>query len=257
MDKLGPIGEAVAAVLDDLQGAGGRPPPLGARPHPLAGRPDRGGRPARAGSTWPAPWPPRTSGSRTFADALVRRRHRARRGDGHGRLEPLPRGPGPVVPAPARPARAAGARHHRPGPAPARLQRVPARDHLVRRLVEVRHHHRDAEPPGHRHRARRRHRPRSPWSPTPDTPLAERATAERLPGPVREPGRHRRPLLGAVVLRPGAGGRRRSRRGRPAGLGRLRHALPPGHRPGPERRAPPGGGDGRRGAGRAATSSRW
>ena len=58
-------------------------------------------------------------------------------------------------------------------------------------------------------------------SPIP-APRSRRSRAARLPAHVPEPGRHRRALLGAVVLRPGAGGAARARPGGPARARRSR-----------------------------------
>ena len=81
----------------------------------------------RSGATTPPSWPTGSGGSRSIAEVRAdlpgarqalrraRRGHRARARDGHGRLEPLPRGAGPHAAARARPPAAPRARHHRPG----------------------------------------------------------------------------------------------------------------------------------------------
>ncbi len=68
----------------------------------------------------------------------------------------------------------------------------------------------------------------------PGSPLAARAEADGLRKDVPEPERHRRPLLGALVLRAGAGRARRGARGRAAeerADGRADLLAPQRHRP--------------------------
>ena len=135
----------------------------------------------------------------TFATHRVDRRPHPRGRHGHGRLQPLPRGARPHLPALGRPRRAAGARHDRPGRGGPHRPRVPRRRDPVPRLVEVRFDHRDPQPPRRRSgpaaagpSSSRSSPTRAPswpsWRPT----RGFRATFENRAG-------HRRPLLGPVA----------------------------------------------------------
>ncbi len=85
----------------------------------------------------------------------------------------------------------------------------------LHRLLEVRRHGRDALPLPPLQGACRSPSSSSS-SPIPGSPLEDLARADGLRRVFRNPQRHRRALLGAVVLRPGAGGAGRGRRRRAA-----------------------------------------
>ena len=153
---------------------------------------------------------------KTFGRRVLDRGLHARGAARHGRIEPGPRGVlAHVRPRHRRPA-AHGARQH--------LARVGARGHdvarsahhAVHRLVQVRsddrggRRSRSTSSPGCARRSPRRRGARSSRSPIP----RRRSRRWRRPAAtaaLSQPARHRRPLLGAVVLRPGAGGDRRHR----------------------------------------------
>ena len=140
----------------------------------------------------------------------VRRGGEARRPDRlraarHGRLEPGARGDQALVrPARARPA-AARARLDRPRRGRgARAQGRPVEDALPG-LVEVGRHGRDAVALPLLLREDGRQRVAVRCDHRPGQPAAEARRGARLPARLRERPRHRRPLLGAVVLRDRAG----------------------------------------------------
>ena len=188
---------------------------LGRRPHALAGRPDRGRRPARLARRRS------TRCGRRRAARRVRRdvpRRRARRTSSCSAWAARPCSPR-CWPArsrrgrPARPRACSTPPTRPPSPASATSAR-PTRTPVPRR-VEVGHDDRDPQPA--RRTSGRDTGGAEQFAPSPiPAPrwptLGRRA---RLPRRVREPARHRRPLLGAVVLRSGAG---RARRRRLAGL---------------------------------------
>ena len=104
------------------------------RPARLAARGRRGARRPASGSTASPTRRPPTASTHVG-------RH------GHGRLEPVPRGARPHVPAAGGPPAPPRARHHRPGRHRPGRPRVPARRDALRRLVEVGLHDRDPQPP--------------------------------------------------------------------------------------------------------------
>ena len=147
-----------------------------------------------------------------FAARGARRRLHRRRAVRHGRLEPRARGVPPLVAEPDDDA--ARARLDAPRRRQGDARRDRPRQDAVRHLLQVGRDDRDAvavqvlpRAPERRRALRRGHRPGH---------VAGRARPRaRLPARVRERPRHRRPLLGAVVLRARAGGadRRRHPRG--------------------------------------------
>ena len=99
MEQLGPLLAAVEATVADLVDRKVRRADLGPRPHALAGRPHRGRRPARLARRGRPRCSPTASGSTRSPTHRVRRRPHPRGRHGHGRLEPVPRGAGPHLPA--------------------------------------------------------------------------------------------------------------------------------------------------------------
>ncbi len=226
-----------------VRGAGGpgrfrcRRPALEQGPHPLGFGADRDQRSPRLARC------ARRDGRCHRADRRLprrvpRRRAHRRRGDGHGRIEPVPRGHRPFLPEHrSRPAPPRPGQHRSGGGGPHR--RPPARrHHLVPGLVEVRIDHRDPQPPRlllgpgrPRRPLRRGDRPRFGAGPA--------GSRARLPPRVREPPRHRRPVLRAQLLRLGPRGARRRRLAGPGGRRPAGHPLAPGGRPRGQRRSPP------------------
>ena len=237
MERLGPLAAAVDGHGRPTSSTGKAvDADLGARPHALAGRPDRDRRPARLARRRPPRCSPTASGSTrspttAAADGLT---HVVVMGMGGSSLFPevLARtfpppagGPSSRVLDTTDPAAVARIGHECPDDAT-----------LFLAVVEVGLDDRDPQPPRallgpHRpaRAVRGRHRPR--------LRAGDAGRRARLPGHLREPARHRRSLLGAVVLRPGAGGARRRRL---AGLlgAADRHGRAPRTRRRPGRRTP-------------------
>ena len=139
MEQLGPLPAAVEATVADLVDRKVRRADLGPRPHALAGRPHRGGRPARLARRRAPRCSPTGERLDAFADALRRRRPHPRGRDGHGRLEPVPRGARPHLPAPARPRSSSRVLDTTDPAAVARVgHECPVDAHAVPRVVEVR-----------------------------------------------------------------------------------------------------------------------
>ena len=134
------------------------------------------------------------------------RRPRARRAARHGRLEPRARGDPALVRRRAGRDAPARARLDRPRRGARHRARGRPRQDALHRLVEVGRHDRDAVAHALLLRAHGRRRRRSFCAVTdPGSPLVELGARARLPARVRERPGHRRPLLGALVLRPRAG----------------------------------------------------
>ena len=141
----------------------------------------------------------------------ARRRLHRRRAARHGRLEPGARGAAGHVRRRAWLPRPARAGLHRPGGRAGAQRDARPDDEPVHRGQQVGRHHRDGQLRGLLLRApagavRRRGRPPLRGHHRRGHVAAAPGCRAGLPRGLRQPVRHRRPLLGAVVLRPRAGG---------------------------------------------------